>query len=59
MENPTLATGEVKTIDSVDATGRDDGGTGETVTVPAEAVEAVEDAAGEAEEAVTEATDDN
>ncbi len=58
MENPTLATGEVKTIDSVDATGRDDGGTGETVTVPAEAVEAVEDAAGEAEEAVTEATDD-
>ncbi|WP_290498207.1 c-type cytochrome [Hyphomonas sp. UBA4494] len=59
MENPTPATGEVKTIDSVDATGRDDGGTGETVTVPAEAVEAVEDAAGEAEEAVTEATDDN
>jgi cytochrome c len=53
VENPTSATDEVESIDSVEGTDVTDGDVGETITVPAEIVEAVEDA----EEAVTEATD--
>tara|TARA_X000001316_G_scaffold3045_1_gene559 strand:- start:488 stop:1363 length:876 start_codon:yes stop_codon:yes gene_type:complete len=54
MENPTLATGEVETVDSVDGTGPNDGDVGETVTIPDEVAEAVEESA----DAATETAED-
>ncbi|MAN44916.1 MAG: cytochrome c family protein [Alphaproteobacteria bacterium] len=41
MENPTLATGEVETVDSVDGTGVNDGDVGETVTIADDAADAI------------------
>ncbi len=55
MENPTLATGEVETVDSVDGTGPNDGDVGETVTIPADIAEAVEESADSATEAAEDA----
>ncbi|KCZ62635.1 hypothetical protein L53_11090 [Hyphomonas sp. L-53-1-40] len=55
MENPTLATGEVETVDAVDGTGPNDGDVGETVTIPDSVAEAVEESADAAEEAAEEA----
>ncbi len=48
MENPTLATGQVETIDSVDGVGVDDGDVGQTTTVADDAADAIAEESPEA-----------